>query len=166
MTSSKEIDKTYDNGSMAITSPLTVMWHIRTAGTARSCLPVESFCGYCELVTSETQTEPRIAMRLEHPLKKKYDRKCVPVRRVSAWEREQIEKRQKHLKEFKGQKWQKLHREDELRKAKAAAAGIRYVRLSSVRSSSTTPNKVSRVAARRTRGVRFSARKVQNPLPE
>lgn len=95
-----------------------------------------------------------------HPLKKSYDRKCVPVRRVSAWEREQIEKRQKHLKEFKGEKWQRLHREDELRKAKAAADGVRYVRLSSVRSASTAPNRVSRVAARRTRGVRFPARKV------
>ncbi|KFY55748.1 hypothetical protein V496_06896, partial [Pseudogymnoascus sp. VKM F-4515 (FW-2607)] len=64
-------------------------------------------------------------MHQEHPLKKKYDPKCVPVRRVSAWEREQIEKRQRHLKVFKGQKWQKLHRENELRKAKAAAAGVR-----------------------------------------
>ncbi|KAL5349461.1 hypothetical protein ACLOAV_005754 [Pseudogymnoascus australis] len=63
-------------------------------------------------------------MHQEHPLKKKYDPKCVPVRRVSAWEQEQIEKRQRHLKVFKGQKWQKLHRENELRKAKAAAAGV------------------------------------------
>ncbi|KFY80591.1 hypothetical protein V499_00562, partial [Pseudogymnoascus sp. VKM F-103] len=67
-------------------------------------------------------------MHSEGPLKKKYDRKCVPVRRVSSWEREQIEKRQKHLKNFKGVKWQKLHREDELRKAKAKADGIRYRR--------------------------------------
>ncbi|KFZ14813.1 hypothetical protein V501_03043 [Pseudogymnoascus sp. VKM F-4519 (FW-2642)] len=65
-------------------------------------------------------------MHSEGPLKKKYDRKCVPVRRVSSWEREQIEKRQKHLKNFKGVKWQKLHREDELRKAKAKADGIRF----------------------------------------
>ncbi|ELR02928.1 hypothetical protein GMDG_01149 [Pseudogymnoascus destructans 20631-21] len=70
-------------------------------------------------------------MHSEGPLKKKYDRKCVPVRRVSSWEREQIEKRQRHLKNFKGVKWQKLNREDELRRAKAAADGIRYVRLSS-----------------------------------
>ncbi|OBT64631.1 hypothetical protein VE03_06311 [Pseudogymnoascus sp. 23342-1-I1] len=62
-------------------------------------------------------------MQSENPLKKKYNRKCIAVRRVTAWEQEQIEKRQKHLKAFKGQKWQKLHREDELRKAKAAAAG-------------------------------------------
>ncbi|KFY19525.1 hypothetical protein V493_07923 [Pseudogymnoascus sp. VKM F-4281 (FW-2241)] len=67
-------------------------------------------------------------MHTESPLEKSYDRKCVPVRRVSSWEREQIEKRQKHLKEFKGQKWQKLHREDEIRKIKAAADGIRYKR--------------------------------------
>lgn len=101
-------------------------------------------------------------MHQEHPLKKKYDPKCVPVRRVSAWEQEQIEKRQRHLKVFKGQKWQKLHRENELRKAKAAAAGVRYVRLSSLRSSSIAPNKAARVsAAKRTRVVRFTARKVQ-----
>jgi hypothetical protein len=108
-------------------------------------------------------------MHLEGPLKKKYDRKCVPVRRVSAWEREQIEKRQRHLKNFKGVKWQKLHREDELRRAKAAADGIRYVRLSSVYSASIAPNRVSRVsrvAARRTRGVRFTAKKVQDPVPK
>ncbi|OBT76535.1 hypothetical protein VF21_05381 [Pseudogymnoascus sp. 05NY08] len=104
-------------------------------------------------------------MHSEGPLKKKYDRKCVPVRRVSSWQREQIEKRQRHLKNFKGTKWQKLHREDELRKAKAAADGIRYVRLSSVRSASIAPNKVSRVAARRTRGVRFTAKKKNSHKP-
>jgi hypothetical protein len=98
----------------------------------------------------------------ESPLKKKYDKKSVPVRRVSAWEREQIEKRQNFLKERKGPRWQKLHRDDELRKIKAAAEGLRYVRLTSVPSSTITPKRV-RVATRRTRVRTLPTRKVQNP---